>query len=268
MKEEGLRFNEGKLRFDLTHPVANEGLARVLTIGANKYAERNWEKGMKWSKVVASLKRHLHAFESGEDFDKESGELHVNHILCNAHFLSAYYKIAPQFDDRLHVITQKPKISLDVDEVIADWLNPWTKKFNLEVPTTWFFDYNIVDRFEELRQKGELDEFYLNLQPLIKPEDIPFEPHCYVTSRPVDTEVTMKWLEKHGFPLRPVKTVPPGTSKLEIIKESGTDIFVDDRYDTFEELNRNGICCFLFDQPHNRRYDVGYKRIYSLRQLV
>lgn len=267
-KKEGLRFNEGKLRFDLMHPVAQEGLARVLTTGANKYAVRNWELGMAWTKVIASLKRHLNAFEAGEDFDAESGELHINHIQCNAHFLSAYYKIAPQYDDRVHMITRKPKIGLDVDEVIANWVTAWIKKFNIEVPTTWFFDYNISERFEELRKKGELDEFYLNLDPLIKPEDIPFEPHCYVTSRPVASEVTMKWLEKHGFPLRPVHTVPPQTSKLEVIKNSGIDVFVDDRYDTFEELNRNGICCFLFDTPHNSRYNVGYRRIFSLKELV
>ncbi len=58
-KGEGLRFNEGKLRYDLVEPFAHEKMVEVLTLGATKYAERNWEKGMKWSIVIASLKRHL-----------------------------------------------------------------------------------------------------------------------------------------------------------------------------------------------------------------
>ena len=41
-KGTGERKNEGKLRYDLIHPVANRGLAQVLTSGAAKYAERNW----------------------------------------------------------------------------------------------------------------------------------------------------------------------------------------------------------------------------------
>ena len=41
-----------------------------------------------------------------------------------------------------------------------------------------------------------------------------------------------------------------------------------DSFENFVELNNAGICCFLFDAPHNRRYYVGYKRITSLRKLV
>ena len=102
--ETAKRYNEGKLRFDLIHPYANEQMVRVLTKGAEKYAPRNWEKGMLWSDVIASLKRHLHAIESGEDVDEETGELHIAHLACNAHFLTAYYKIYPQGDDRRKIV--------------------------------------------------------------------------------------------------------------------------------------------------------------------
>jgi uncharacterized HAD superfamily protein len=56
-------------------------------------------------------------------------------------------------------------------------------------------------------------------------------------------------------------------SKIDVAKESGIDIFVDDRFENFVELNNAGICCYLFDSPHNRRYDVGHKRIKSLSEL-
>jgi uncharacterized HAD superfamily protein len=72
------------------------------------------------------------------------------------------------------------------------------------------------------------------LPPKTLPKDIPFEPHCYVTSRPVDTAITEQWLDKHGYPARPVITVPLGASKVEAIREAGVEIFVDDRFDNFK----------------------------------
>lgn len=63
-------------------------------------------------------------------------------------------------------------------------------------------------------------------------------------------------------------TVDLGKSKVKVIQESGCDIFVDDRFENFVEINKAGICCYLYDAPHNQRYDVGHKRIYSLKELV
>lgn len=267
-KGEGLRFNEGKRRYDLVHPWAHEQMVNVLTKGAQKYAERNWEKGMAWSNVISSLKRHLAAIEAGEDFDKESGELHASHLACNAHFLTAYYKIFPQGDDRPHRYLNPPKIGLDIDEVICDWLGGWCKRYNMDRPTAWHFHRDIVAEFDKLEQEGALEEFMLGLEPLIKPEDIPFEPHCYITSRRIKNEITEKWIDQNGFPTRPVYSVPANSSKIEVAKASGIDIFVDDRYENFVELNNAGICTYLFDAPHNQRYDVGHKRIYSLKELI
>jgi len=263
MKEEGLRYNEGKLRFDLLHPTAQEGIVRVLTRGAIKYEPRNWEKGMSWTSVIASLKRHLNAFERGEDYDSETGLLHIDHLQCNAHFLSAYYKIAPQFDDRRSF--SRPKIGLDVDEVLADWVGHWTKYHGQEVPETWNFDRNIRSKFELLKDDKE---FWMSIPVKTSPADITFEPHCYITSRSIPKSWTEEWLDANGFPTMPVYSVGFGESKIDVAKKSGIDIFVDDRYENFVELNDAGICCFLFDAPHNRRYEVGYRRIKSLRDLV
>lgn len=267
-KEKGLRFNEGKLRYDLLHPIAQKGIVKVLTKGSEKYAPHNWEKGMEWSTVVASLKRHLAAFESGEDFDKETGLLHVDHMQCNAHFLSAYYKIAPQYDDRIHSYITAPKIGLDIDEVLCDWIGGWCKYRGIERPTAWYFDRGLLSEFEEMKNKGVLDSFYLDLAPLISPLDLHFEPHCYITSRPVSTEITEEWLRIHGFPARPVFTTTPERTKLVIAQEQGVEIFVDDSFSNFYELNKGGVMCYLMDAPHNHRYDVGHKRIRSISELM
>lgn len=268
-EEKGIRYDQGKLRYDLVNPLAHEGMVDILTFGAQKYASRNWEKGMAWSKVIASLKRHLACIEKGEDYDKESGRLHADHVACNAHFLSAYYRIYPQGDDRPHRHLNRPKIGLDIDEVLCNWLGSWRNIWQIsEPPTSWFFDRQIGDRFKKMQEKGLLEDFYLGLDTLVEPKDIPFEPHCYITSRPCKLETTIKWLDSKGFPSKPVFCVGVGQSKIEVAKEAGIDIFVDDSYDNFVALNNAGICCFLYDQPHNQRYDVGFKRIHSLKELA
>lgn len=268
MKDKGLRYNEGKNRHDLFEPFAINEIARVFTRGAEKYAPRNWEKGMSWSKVLASLKRHLNAFEQGEDFDTETGLYHIAHAAWNAMALTSYYKIYPQGDDRQHCYLNHPKIGLDIDEVLAAWTPAWCKKWDISVPTSWHFDRDIMKKFKLMEETGELVDFYMNLDVLTNPEEIPFEPHCYITSRPVPTKVSEDWLDKNGFPHRPVYTIGLNQSKADVIHDSGCEIFVDDRFDNFVELNKAGICCYLFDAPHNRRYDVGYKRIKSLKELM
>ncbi len=265
-KSKGLRFNEGKLRYDLLHPVAQKGIVKVLTKGAEKYEPHNWEKGMEWSKVIASMKRHLAAFESGEDYDPETGELHADHLQCNAHFLSAYYKIAPQYDDRQHTYLKNLKIGLDIDEVLVDWIGGYKEFYKYDESHefgSWYLHFDILGRC-----KDDLDdEFYKNLKPKVNPNDIPFLPHCYITSRNIDTKITEDWLYNNGFPCRPVRTVGLSESKVDVAKEMGVDIFVDDVYKNFLDLNNNGVMCYLMDAPHNRRYDVGHKRIKSLSEL-
>lgn len=261
----GLRFNEGKKRFDLVHPWAHEQMVSVLTIGANKYLPRNWESGMSWSSVMASLKRHLNAWEKGEDYDEETGELHMAHLACNAHFLTAYYKIYPQGDDRPHEYLKPVKIGLDIDEVLADFIGAWEERFGKKDPEFWNFDKDFSQNLEEVKNDKD---FWLSIKPLIDPKTIPFEPHCYITSRVIPTEWTEEWLQKNGFPSVKVYTVGIGQSKVDAAKESGIDIFVDDRYENFVELNRAGVCTFMMSASHNQRYNVGYKRINELKDLM
>ena len=265
-KEEGLRYNQGKPRHDLIPAFAQEQYAQVLTKGAEKYAERNWEKGMAWSKVLASMKRHIEAFSQGKDYDPETGLLHMAHVMCNAAFLVEYYKIYPQGDDRSHWYTRMPRIALDVDEVIADFISSYCEKFSIEnVPEFWNFDKDLPERFKNLKNDKD---FWMSIKPRIDPSSIPFEPYCYVTSRVVPTEWTEEWIAHHGFPTRPVYTVGEDQSKLQVLQQHKVDWFIDDRYENFVDLNKAGVCCFLMDAPHNQRYDVGYKRIKSLNDIA
>lgn len=265
----GLRFNEGKLRYDLVEPRAHRDMVEVLTDGANKYFDRNWEKGLSWTSVLASLKRHIAAIERGEDRDPESTRLHIAHAACNVHFLNAFYYTFPQGDDRPKRFLNMPAIGLDVDGVLADFTGSWSTLYP-EIdnePKSWGFDRDIMKRFEDMKKAGTLDDFYLGIKPLIKPEDLPFEPKCYVTARPVDTKITEQWIDEVGFPRKKVVTVPTGTSKVEVMKEAGIEIFIDDFYDNFVELNNAGIFTYLYTAPWNVKYDVGHMRLNSLSDL-
>jgi len=99
-KTGSLRLNEGKLPMHLVPPSTLKALASVLQYGANKYSERNWEKGANYSVPYASLMRHLMAFWSGETFDPESKLPHTYHILMNAAMLVEYEQQKENFDDR------------------------------------------------------------------------------------------------------------------------------------------------------------------------
>lgn len=258
---QGKRFDKEKLRFDLVPSFPQEQYAKVLTMGAKKYGDRNWEHGMAWSRVLGSLKRHIHAFECGEDHDKESGLLHMAHVMTNAAFLLEYYNSYPQGDDRVLPYHKTPKIGLDIDEVLADFVGSYTARYGPQSVESWDFDPNIRERLQELKEDRE---FWMNIKPKIKPSEIPFEPHCYITSRVCPTEWTVEWLHKNGFPMSPVYTTDKKALKA---KEVGVDWFIDDRYSNFVDMNSQGVCCFLYDAPHNQRYYVGYRRVDSLQGL-
>lgn len=265
----GLRFNKGKLRYDLVHPKSHEDMVDVLTMGAEKYFDRNWENGLSWTSVLASMKRHIAAIERGEDYDPESGRLHIAHVACNVHFLNAFYYIFPQGDDRPRKYLKLPKIGLDIDGVLADFTHAWNQLYP-EInpnPNSWYLDRKIGTRFEQMKNDGTLNDFYLNIPTLIKPEELPFEPYCYITSRPVSNEITEQWLDKHGFPARKVYTVGLRESKTDVAKQAGIDIFIDDSFDNFVDLNNNGIFTYLFTANWNVKYDVGHMRLNNLNEI-
>lgn len=105
-EKKGLRYDDDKPEMSLMCPIALEGMAKALTLGAKKYSAHNWQYGMKWSRVFNSLLRHTFKLMSGEDVDSESGLPHVDHIMCNAMFLSNYYRKQKAYDDRFKLETK------------------------------------------------------------------------------------------------------------------------------------------------------------------
>jgi hypothetical protein len=81
-KDEGLKYDDGKLRWDLFPENALCEVAKVFTEGSNKYGERNWEKGIVYGRLYAASRRHLSAFIQGERID-EIGTHHLANAIVN-----------------------------------------------------------------------------------------------------------------------------------------------------------------------------------------
>lgn len=101
--EPALRYDGGKSRVDLIDPGFILRLGDHYRVGAEKYAERNWQKGMSFSRCYVSAQRHMLAFWSGEDIDAETGSRHVIAAAWNMAAIDFYMsnpELSEKFDDR------------------------------------------------------------------------------------------------------------------------------------------------------------------------
>lgn len=300
-KQGAKRYNKGKTRYELIPTFAKKCLAEVYTKGAHKYsvykdkegnkilgkdiplesisnyeliedASDNWRKGLPWMDTIASVERHIEEWKQGIDKDHELSTYHLANAAWGMFTLLEYYKIHPEGDNRPSKALSRYNIGLDIDEVLCDFIGGWIELYGDEIgydrPNSWYFDRDMVKRFDKMRENDTLDQFYLSLKPLVNPKDLPFEPRIYITSRPVDSNITEQWLDMHGFPKAKVITVPCGSSKVKAALENNITLFIDDKYDNFEELNEAGILTYLYDAKHNHKYPVKeHLRLYNLKEL-
>jgi hypothetical protein len=75
-----MKFDAGKLRYDLVDPFALAWLVAALTYGVSKYAANNW-RGFPpeelREKYAAAMMRHFEAWRAGENDDAETGLPHL-----------------------------------------------------------------------------------------------------------------------------------------------------------------------------------------------
>lgn len=253
-----LRHNKDKIPLSMIPAHALEEIGKIFAFGAQKYSRNNWRRGLSWNELVDSCLRHISAFQQGQDVDPESKQLHIAHAATNLLMLIEQYETHPELDDRYH---EPIKIVLDIDQVMADFVAGYIKYFNIPMNeidlTNYYFHLDIYENLNSM-DIGALEDFYLNhIQP-IQQLNLKCKPIAYVTSRPVHSNITSQWLEKHNLPMAPVITVPMCTSKLDALKtleqKYGKFIFIDDSYMHYEELNQHGICCLLMDQSYNEKY--------------
>jgi hypothetical protein len=99
-QNKAVKADDGKNPLDLLPTKALESVGLVLEHGAKKYAAHNWRKGMKWSRLISALLRHVFAFMRGENTDPESGLPHMAHAGCCVLFLLDYQLTSVGEDDR------------------------------------------------------------------------------------------------------------------------------------------------------------------------
>lgn len=107
---EGTKDDSSKIQMELIPPELLFSVGSVLTFGASKYGERNWELGMSWSRVFGAMMRHMWAWWGGSqgtstnfafgDSDDETTYSHLWHAGCCISFLIAYEDRKSGTDDR------------------------------------------------------------------------------------------------------------------------------------------------------------------------
>jgi hypothetical protein len=98
---EAVKNDADKLPWHLLPSDAIDDVLEVLQYGAGKYGERNWERGMEWSRPFSALMRHMWAWWRGETYDPESGKPHLAHAACCVLFLVAYERRGVGVDNRV-----------------------------------------------------------------------------------------------------------------------------------------------------------------------
>lgn len=88
MSTQGRKFDAGKPEFSLLPPYALEAVAKVLTVGAQKYDVDNWKyvpNGAYRYKNAAM--RHINDYIKGKKLDDETGLNHLAHAICCLMFM-------------------------------------------------------------------------------------------------------------------------------------------------------------------------------------
>lgn len=96
----GRKDDQGKLRIDLIPVSPFLETAKVFTVGAEKYGDRNWEKGMSFCRCFAAMQRHAWAWMHGETRDLVDGQHHLSSVAFYALALMELEETHPEFDDR------------------------------------------------------------------------------------------------------------------------------------------------------------------------
>lgn len=111
----------GKGRPDLISPFATTRLAKWYELGSFKYGDRNWEKGMPFSRYTASLERHVIAWKKGDQ-----SEDHLAAIAWNAFAIMHHQELGElQWDDMPHYLDKNEEVKQEnnLDNIGFNWIN-------------------------------------------------------------------------------------------------------------------------------------------------
>jgi len=89
IKDVPMKFNKGKLRYDLIPPDTFEKLVEAITHGSLKYDDNNWMLVVKENRndYIGSMFRHIEKYRMGVKSDEDSGLHPLAHAMCCMMFL-------------------------------------------------------------------------------------------------------------------------------------------------------------------------------------
>ena len=118
----GEHKDEGKSRVDLIPADILLAIGDVFGWGAKKYAERNWEEGILFSKLYGSAMRHAFKWFCGVDYDDESGLHHLDCTIANLMMIRSYKaEQKDACDDRPVCQYSISKIKLNIPYDFHSW---------------------------------------------------------------------------------------------------------------------------------------------------
>jgi len=100
MEGKGRKDDANKPRYDLIPVRPLSILAYLYALGARKYTDRNWEKGLRWGRVYRAMISHALKWWGGEQCDQEDGQHHLASVVWCAFALMEYETTHPELDDR------------------------------------------------------------------------------------------------------------------------------------------------------------------------
>ncbi len=120
----GTKDDLGKLKLSLIPSSFIVGIGKVLTFGAEKYDERNWEKGIDYDRLYSALLRHLTSWWGGEKVDEETGLSHLYHAGCCLMFLATFEErgMGKDWDNRVEKDDSK---DLTLDQYLTQLQENW-----------------------------------------------------------------------------------------------------------------------------------------------
>lgn len=280
-KTEARRYNTGKLRYALLPHRPIRDLVEVYTKGAHKYTiyendngdiiygkdipfeesaglrvvddgADNWRRGQPWTKSMESVKRHIAAWDMGEDMDSDLGTHHLANAAWGLLALLEYNYTKKELDDREKNLIGFKKFGLDIDSVLSDFTPHFLSYLGLDpAPATHWNDPRLAANFHKITNDKN---FWLEMPILNGPDKLIFEPSCYITARSVPAEWTSEWLDRNGYPKAKVISIGRYDSKVNAAKEMGIEAFLDDKFENCVELNQAGIQCYMLTAEHNTKY--------------
>jgi hypothetical protein len=96
----GVKHDQNKPPLHLIAPEFLFAIAEILDFGQKKYAPRNWEKGMNWSRVYRATISHMFLWWMKTGPDEETGKSHLWHAACCIMFLVTFEVRGVGEDDR------------------------------------------------------------------------------------------------------------------------------------------------------------------------